>query len=319
MSQNMTSKNGNGCMRARRPVTRASRLTVMGLALGLAAMASPGLAQDSGSTGGVYLAGAERIDLGDRLRYLSQRITVNACLIDAGSNVEAHQATLRDAIAEFDHLLSALKDGDAGLGVTRAEDQRKMLAGIRGVLVQWEPFKVEAETRLGKGTPAPGPDFVSRQNLNLMHVSKNLISTTINHYTIPPALLQNDAQTIQFAARQRTLSQQIAKEACGILTGNTVMGRQSRLDNAVERFEASFDALQNGMPAVGISAPTSPEVKAEIASLRGEWSGLRSEIEAIAPGGGADRAEAIYTDLDKLLAGIDAVIPYYVEESKSGL
>ncbi len=287
--------------------------------LGLASVSTAVAAQSDSSTGAVYLAGAERIDLGDRLRYLTQRVAVNVCLIDAGSNAEAHKATLAEAIAEFDHLLTALKDGDPGLGLTGAEEQRKMLAGIRGVSLQWEPYKIEAETRLGKGQRQEGPDFVSRQNLNLMHVSKNLISTTINHYSIPPALLQNDAQTIQFAARQRTLSQQIAKESCGLLTGNTVMGRQSRLDNAVERFEASFDALQNGMPAVGITAPTSPEVKAEIAALRQDWSGLRNDIEAMAPNEGAAKAEAVYGRLDALLARIDAVIPYYVAESKSGL
>ena len=276
-------------------------------------------AQGSGAGAGVYLSGAERIDVSDRIRTQSQRVAVISCLIDAGIDAEAHRATLTASLAEVDKMLAVMNDGDAALGITVPEDDRRMLAAIRGIKLQWDPFKVEAQTRLGTGTPAPGPDFVSRQNLNLMHVSKNLISETINHYSIPPALLQLDAYTLQIVARQRALSQQIAKEACGILTGNPIMGNQPRLTNAIARFDASFNALLNGFPAAGVSAPATPEIKAALSAMSESWGNVKAELAQVTPNGGAEQAQNLFRQLDSLRDQYDDLVPNYVVQSKSGI
>ena len=305
-----------------RPIPAATRKrNLVGFATAALILAASGIAhaQERNSAVGVYLSGAERIDLSDRIRVNSQRISASVCLIDAGLKVDENRKIITDAIADTELMLAALTDGNASLGVETPEDGRKMLAALRGVSLQWDPFKTEAQTRLGQGQPAPGPDYVSRQNLNLMHVTKNLTSQVINDYSIPPALLQNDASTILFATRQRSLSQQIAKEACGILTGNTIMGNMPRLKNAVARFDATFSALLTGFPAAGISAPATPQIKAELEAAQGEWNSFKAELENVTQDGDPQNAEALFTKLNSLLAKIDTVIPHYVEESKAGI
>lgn len=273
----------------------------------------------AGAQDGAYKAGAERIDLSNRIRTQSQRISATTCLIDAGVSIDANRENLKSSIAEIDTLLAALKDGSTRFGIGEAEADRKMLAAIRGVSLQWDPFKIEAETRLGVGTPAAGPDYVSRQNLNLMHVSKNLTSRVINHYAIPPALLQIDALTINIVARQRVLSQQIAKEACGVITGNTIMGNPLRLNNAVNRFDLSFGALINGFAAAGVSPPATPDIKSELQAMTGDWDSLKADLLQISPGTDAASAEDIYLRLSTLLVNFEAVLPKYIDESKSGI
>lgn len=266
-----------------------------------------------------YRAGAERIEIGDRVRMYSQRITAMACMAEAGINAAENQAAIMEAIAEVDGLLDAMKDGDAALNVALAEDDRRMLSAIRGVALQWDTFKQAMTLRFDVGATEVGPDYISRQNLNLMHASKNLISETISHYAIPPALLQNDAFTLQIATRQRTLSQQIAKETCGIVTGNAVMGSEVRLAKSTRRFDASLNALVNGFEGAGVSAPATPEIRDGLAAMTADWSALRDQLNSIDGTTDLNTVSEVYDDLDSLLAQFDTIVPLYIAESKSGL
>jgi len=277
-------------------------------------------AQESSAPAGVYLAGAERIEIGDRVRMYSQRITAMACMIDAGVNVDENQAAITQAMAEVDVLLDAMKNGNSDLNVATVEEDRRMLEAIRGVALQWDIFKDALELRMNVGSDAiVGPDYVSRQNLNLMHATKYLISETVSKYTIPPALLQNDAFTLQIAARQRTLSQQIAKETCGILTGNAVMGSEVRLAKSTRRFDASFNALVNGFESAGVSAPATSEIREGLTAMSNDWTTLRAELEQVNKNSDPATVGALYGQLDSLMARFDTLVPLYVEESKSGL
>lgn len=288
------------------------RARTLAFAAGLAA-ATAASAQQGG-----YLEGAERIDIGNRYGVEVEKIAALSCLIDAGQSVAANRAALSEAIAAVDRVLPAMRDGDAALGLNRAEEGRKVLSWVLYAGVMWEPFKAEAQTRLGTGTPEPGPDYVSRHNLIMMHAAKNLVSEVISAYSIPPALLQNDAFTLQFVARQRTLSQQIAKEACGIITGNTIAGNPYRLRNAIRLFDASHQALQNGFPALSID-PAPAGARALMAEIGGEWTALKADLDAVAPNGDPASAQALYDRLSALLTKYEAVVPHYVEDSKSGI
>lgn len=268
----------------------------------------------------VYLAGAERIEIGDRVRMYSQRITAMACMIDAGISPAENRAAIITAMAEVDTLLDAMKDGNSDLNVEIAEDDRRMLQAIRGVSLQWATFRDAMDLRLSVGADAViGPDYVSRQNLNLMHASKYLISETVSRYSIPPALLQNDAFTLQIVARQRTLSQQIAKESCGILTGNAVMGNEVRLAKSTRRFDASLNALINGFEGAGVSAPATVEISDGLTAMTADWAALRAELEQVSASTDPAKAGALFTQLDSLLSQFERLVPLYVEESKSGL
>ena len=284
--------------------------------LGFVAMTPAAQAQQA-SNG--YVAGAERIDLSDRVRMNSQRIAAMSCMIDAGANVDENRAAILEAMTEVDGLLAALKDGDTDLNVTVAESDRKMLTAIRGVSLQWELFRDALDLRLTAGAQSVGPDYVSRQNLNLMHASKYLVSEAISAYAIPPALLQNDAFTLQIVARQRTLAQQIAKETCGVLTGNNMMGNEKRLANSTRRFDASFNALVNGFPAAGVSAPATDEIKAGLAAMKSDWAELQGALASVDADADPAQAGSIVSKLDSLMVQFDALVPLYVEESKSGL
>ncbi len=297
---------------------RVSKTVQGACAAALMALLPTTAANAQQATDGVYISGAERIDIGERIRMQSQRITAMACMMDAGINVDENRETIQAAMTEVDALLGAMKDGDTSYNVTVAEDDRRMLEAIRGVKLQWERFSEAMDLRLA-GVESSGPDYVSRQNLNLMHASKYLVSETVNRYAIPPALLQSDAFTLQIVARQRSLAQQLAKESCAIVTGNATMGSQARLHNSTKRFDASFNALINGFPAAGVSKPATPEIRAQLVAMSAEWAALRAELVNLGTETPQGKAEEINSALDAIMVQYDQIVPLYLEVSKSGL
>jgi len=294
---------------------RFSTSACMAMAVFLSAPATT-VAQENSAQDALYESGAERIDVVDRMRMQSQRISALSCMYDAGINVEQSKAAIEDAVAEYDALLSAIRDGAPALNINIAEDDRRMLSNIRGLGLQWENFKQAVNLRMDSQVETVGPDYVSRQNLNLMHSSKILVSETIAHYAIPPALLQNDAFTLLIAARQRTLSQQIAKEACAIITGNDTMGRAARLANATNRFDASHNALLNGFEGAGISPAPTPEIREGLLAMTSDWVILREQLAQVSSNTSTAQVSEIYEQLDDVVVQLDAIIPLYIAESK---
>ena len=277
------------------------------------------LAQDTASTEAVYMSGAERVTAGGHMRTAAQQIAVASCFLDAGIEADTFREQINQSVTVFDDNINALRDGNAALGVQTPEEGRKLLSTIYSVTSQWTPFKEASHARLQGGGVMDGTDYVSRHNLNMMHTSQYLLREIIAGYAIPPALLQSDAFTMDVLTRQPAIGFQIAKEACGLITGNTVMGSAARFDKSVDRFDASMGALVNGFEGVGVSAPPTPEARAALESVSAEWTTLKAELAQVKGSNDVVLALSIYRKFDTINDQFEAIIPLYIEASKSGI
>jgi hypothetical protein len=292
-----------------------ARVWIASLLLSVSALAAPAFAQGVVQSTGA----AERIDITERVRALSQRIGVAACHVQAGSDVDTFKKVGTDAIAEFDRLMLGLAEGNPDLGLPAKEEERKVLAGIRGVDLQWQTFAGQAKAMMDGSAPADGWDYVARQNLNLMHSTKYLVQEIINAYANPPELLQSHALTLDIVGRQRSLALQMAKEACGLANGNKVVGNSFRFAKTMRLFEASLNALVNGFPAAGVIAPPSPEIAAKMAEIQADWAAVKPEVEKAMAGGDPAASVELYKKLDAITVKFDEVTLLYVTASKSGI
>lgn len=277
------------------------------------------LAQATQVPGTTDRSGVERIDASDRLRTLSQKISTAACLLDAGIDAQANKDVIADGITAFDTILSALRDGDPAMGIATAETNRKMLAAIRGLSLQWDRLKVAAGNRVAGEKADELVDYLSRQNINTMHAAKYLVTETVNTYAVPPALLQSDAFTINILARQRTLAFQISKELCGIASGNLTMGNAARLRNAVRLFDVSLGALRNGFPGAGVAAPASEDARKMLEDVTDEWSAISERIDVAANQQDLSASVALIARLGQMQDTLDSLVASYAQESKSGI
>ncbi len=278
-----------------------------------------GFAQSAKQSPGVDQFGVERIEAGDQLRMLTQQISASACLVDAGIEVDAHKAAIKEGIADFDAILAAMRDGDTAYGIQTPETNRKMLAAIRGLSLQWDLLKVSAEQRVNGDASGEVVDYLSRQNINTMHAAKYLVTETVNTYAVPPALLQNDAFTLYILVRQRTLAQQIAKELCGLTSGNVAMGTEARLRNSTRLFDVSLGALLNGFPSAGVAPPETDDSRRSIEEISVEWSDISGQLIGVAQKGDMQAATGLIQRLDQLLTPLDQLVATYAAESRSGI
>lgn len=285
----------------------------------MASITAPALAQSTTAADAVYMAGAERVHVGGLMRETAQRMAVASCFLDAGIETATYSGQITQGVADYDSYLAALTDGDAGLGINTAEEDRKLISTIYSVTSQWDRFKEASLARLNGEGPTDGTDYVSRHNLNMMHTSKYLLREIIAVYAIPPAFLQSDAFTLDIVTRQPALGNQASKEACGLITGNTVMGSVSRFTKTVDRFDASMGALINGYEGLGVSAPPTPEVRASLEAIATDWAALKIDLDQVIGSNDVTLALGIDRQFADINARLSALIPAYIAASKSGI
>lgn len=260
---------------------------------------------------------AERINYASTVRATGQQMALAICLAKAGVNPEANNAVVTDSADLLTKLVAALEMGDASMGLDK-EDHEPVISAVRGLNSQWTRFDEQVKKLLAGDDADNAYDYISRQNINMSYASRAFLVRAMQFYVVAPELLQSYAYTLDISARQRALLMQMAKESCGLATGNTVMGNVNRLQNASRLFDLSLSALKNGLEAAGVITPPTPEIEAALAAITTDWDALKPEFEKVSGPGAIDVAKAaeIGAMSDALFVKLVALADLYVQASK---
>ncbi|MEO8529903.1 MAG: hypothetical protein ABI459_01655, partial [Deltaproteobacteria bacterium] len=202
---------------------------------------------------------AERIEMVSGIRALGQRVGASLCLAHAGIDTDANTKIASDAMAELAGLIDVIENGSEAFG-RGAEEDRRVMGAINGMKANWKLFNTQIDPLIAGQEVDANYAFLARQNLNMSYSSRDLLVRLMQVYVQPPEILQSYAFTLDIAARQRAINQQMAKEVCGLATNDAVMGNVLRLKNATRLFDLSMNALQNGFDAAGVIKPPSAEI-----------------------------------------------------------
>lgn len=264
--------------------------------------------------------GSARINLAGKLRMLSQRIPAAACAVKAGLVADESQAVLDGAVAEFHQILAALEFGDDSIGVFGAEERARTLRVIQELHTKFDPIEAALEDSVA-GVPSDAAmQIIADNNTAVLEMAKLLVVEISGEYASPVALRQSDAMAIDIAGRQRMLTQQISKYSCQISSGLNATSSRDTLASTVQIFEASLQALRNGMPTVGLEEPPTDEIAAGLDVVKSDWLEVKTHIDAIDAGenlSDADRA-AIFVGLNTTMADMNKVVGMYSDASKLG-
>jgi hypothetical protein len=260
---------------------------------------------------------AERIDMVSGIRAMGQRIGASLCLANAGVDATANTKVAADSMAELAVIIDTMENGSADLGRGKEED-RRVMGSINGLKSNWALFSARIEPLIAGQDVEANYDFLKRQNLNMSYASRDLLVRLMQVYVQPPEILQSYAFTLDIAARQRAITQQMAKEICGLATKDPVMGNVLRLKNATRLFDLSLTALSDGFDAAGVIKPPSPEIAEKISTIKGEWDALEPAIQGATAMGAIDAAAAgeIFVKLDSIYAHLKDLGALYITASK---
>lgn len=267
------------------------------------------------------VGGSQRINLSGKLRMLSQRIPAAACNLNAGVVPEESAAVLHGAVAEFDRILAALELGDTELGIIGAEESSRTLRVIQEVHSRFDPLEAALDDTVG-GVPTDATvEILAGSNMDVLEIVKMLVFEISTAYANPAALLQSDAIVIDIAGRQRLLTQKASKEICLILSDIDAASAQETLGTTINMFEASLDALRNGMVDAGINPPPNDDIVQGLQQVHANWFAIKDQLDAISAGQtlSDDARATVFTALNKTMAEMNSVVGMYSEASKLGL
>lgn len=295
------------------PMSKTIALTAgLGLASGLSLSTSV-------SAGDLAFDGSKvRVNLSNKLNMLGQKVAAAACNIDAGFAVEDAKEELVAARRDFQTIMNGLENGDVVLGIPSAERRAASLRSIANVKQAWAPIDAAVEDMLQDQNIDAAASTIASANMPLLEATGILASDIVGQYSNPHEMTQSDAMSLRFAGRQRMISYQISKEVCGIATGTDAFGEAATLQEQVNMYGLSLDALTNGMAAAGINPPPNELITKELTKVSEEWRAEKASIETVLSGGatGGDQVMAVRSLSTDLVKDMNNVVTLYMLSSQ---
>ncbi len=227
---------------------------------------------------------AKRLNIAARQRMLSQRISMTSCFVNAGVHTYDNFEKLEVAFKQFDDVHNGLLHGNAEMGLHQ-EEYRHVVEALEVVDEEWDEFSdmIEGFMMIRLMTPSTMVHF-DEVGLDVLSDMDFTVTTIANTYS---ANLENLPQilalTINFAGRQRMLTQKIAKEYCLISTGVNIEANLQNLRESNEQFNLTLQALEDGIPRMIAAAPT-PEIMAKLKEVEELWERPNALIESALAG-----------------------------------
>jgi hypothetical protein len=235
-----------------------------------------------------------RIESAEYLRTYSQEVAAAACFLYNGIDVEFSRELMREAREGLDLRIDALMHGNEALGIIGGEQRKKTLVELENIRVFWSDMAAAADALLADRTDSAAVEVIKSKNLELFEMTDVLVAHIEGEYANPAVLTQADVMLLEIVGRTEMMTQKIAKDSCKIFTGNDAPEIKDRLRQSIGIYEASLDALLNGMPALGIPKAPTPEIEAMLHQVQDDWHKLTPILTTLLSGEKIDEATETY-------------------------
>jgi nitrate/nitrite-specific signal transduction histidine kinase len=229
---------------------------------------------------------AAAINVAGRQRMLSQKMFKEMLLVHHRVDEEANTRAMTATIALFAESHRRLTAGDPEQDIPAAPTPA-VAAALAGIDAPWATFR-DGLTAGGITDPARLATLAAANDELLAAVA-----AMVEAYEGAQKAAMGTAtgKVINWAGRQRMLSQRMAKEALLIAAGADADAARTRLAKARELFAASHEALAQGSAEAGIPAPTDPAVVRQFAKVGDLWAAYQGLLDRVAGGDAAARGD----------------------------
>ncbi len=259
-----------------------------------------------------------RIESAEYLRTYSQEVAAAACFYYNDIAADFSRELLIEARDGFDLRVDALLNGNDSLGIIGGEQRRKTIARIGEISAIWEDIGVAVDALLEDAQDTNAVGVIKSKNLELFDATDILVTEIEAQYANPSIITQADVLTLEIVGRQAMMTQKIAKNACKIFTGNETQKIKDDLSGSVGIYEASLNALINGMPELGLRAAPTPEIEAALVEIKSDWASVRPILDTLTNGGAIDRDTQIFLfkHMVEEMVRLEEVSHAYAENAK---
>jgi hypothetical protein len=121
--------------------------------------------------------------------------------------------------------------------------------------------------------------MISRRSFRVAAAALLAVSCIIAPLAARAATEKEFTAAINLAGRQRMLTQKMSKEFLLVALRVDPAGNQAALKQTIELFESSLGRLQKGDADLSIPTPPTPEIQAQLETVRTAWGALKPALE----------------------------------------
>jgi nitrate/nitrite-specific signal transduction histidine kinase len=230
---------------------------------------------------------AAAINVAGRQRMLSQKMTKELILARFGIEADAQRKLMQASIKQFTESHRRLSAGDAEQGIP-VPPTPEVQAALLAIDKPWAEFSA-ALAAADKDADVASLTALASGNEALLKSVAAMVE--IYEQAQKAAMGTASGKVINWAGRQRMLSQRMAKEALLIAAGADVEAATKRLAAARKLFGEAHTALAQGDATAGIPTPTDPVVQKQFVKVGALWERYQTVLDKVAAGDAAARTE----------------------------
>ena len=259
-----------------------------------------------------------RITSSKRLRTYSQEVAAAACFYHNDIDSAFSREVLIEAKSNFDVRLDALRDGNESLGMVGGEERPKTLAMLAEVGAIWTDVAASVDGLVANQNDAGAADAISARHAELFEKTDALANEMTAQYANPSVITQAGVLSLEMVGRQAMLAQKMAGDACQVIAGKGSPDILRTLSESASVYDATLDALINGMPALGLRAAPTPEIAGALREIKMDWGTVRPIVDTLVRGGSVDRDMQVYLFKHMVaeMTRLEEVSQAYAEDAK---
>ena len=227
---------------------------------------------------------SNRIIAAAMMRTLSQEIPAAVCHLHNGVDTEDALAELRYSVAKFDAVSDALLNGNEEMGIIGGEQRRTTAAEIEILRSYWSPIYDATMAIIADPGDRENVTFVYDIASEFFTKTDHLLAEIKQSHSNPAELLQSDLMLIDISARVSMMTQAMAYEACRVWSDGATPELVDALVSTKATYAASMDALTNGLPALGIQPPPTPQIAESLAAAGADWPVILDYLNRVVAG-----------------------------------
>ena len=248
---------------------------------------------------------AVSINLAGKQRMLTQKMTKEALLVDAGIDKRANLEKLKKSRALFDKTLKGLLHGNKSLRLKPCQDP-KVKVQLKKVLKLWHAFDIDIRKVIAGKADKNTYKRLEKNNLPLL---KEMHKAVTMYVSESKQKSSKRAQAINLSGKERMLTQRMAKDLLLISEGIDTKSNRADLQATAKEFETILHGLQKGDKSLHLLATKLPAIKKQLQKGERLWKEIKPAMHK-APKHPKLLAKTI-SQLDTLLVTMDKAVKKY--------
>jgi len=217
------------------------------------------------------------INLAGKQRMLSQKMTKQVFLISIGIEKEENIKRLKKSSALFDKTLKGLMNGDKSLKL-KAVNSKTINNELKNVQTKWKKFYTNIKTIIDGKISDNLLKKIEKRNIPLL---KNMHKVVMMYVKESKSLSNIDvalAVDINYAGRQRMLTQKMSKELLLISKGINKNKNMENLNITKALFEKSLMGLISGDKEMGLKGSKLTHITKQLKKVQKLWNKINPNI-----------------------------------------